>query len=175
MSKRAFSLIELMLVIVIVGIVYSLAISSFKPPDEEGVEALTLETLPGYLRRNFALSDAKLVCFEPCGKCGVMVDGEWMEEELDLFSSSKVKSYSLDLEGFAIEKEFAPHDMQDAYKKACFILHKRSNDSIESIVLENEGKFIYYKAGYAEAESYDSLALIQSEYQKTADIIRDEH
>ncbi|MBE0499617.1 MAG: type II secretion system protein [Campylobacterales bacterium] len=164
--KGAFSLIELMLVVVIIGIVYALALSSFKPPEKQGMELFTLYTLPDYLRENFALADAKIVCFEPCGKCNLMVNGAWQEEEIELFDSSNVKSYMLDLEGFALEKEFAPHDRENAYKKACFVLHKRPNGSIESIVLEKDKKFIYYKAGYEEAKEYETLAALQSEYKK---------
>lgn len=173
--RRAFSLIELMLVVVIIGIVYAMALSTFKPPEKKELETFSLTMLPQYLRQNFSLMDAKLVCFSPCGKCKMLVDGEWMEDEVDLFPSSDVKSYELDLEGFAIEKEFAPHDIKDAYRKACFILHKRPNDSISPLVLETEGKFLYYKAGYEEVERYDSLAAIQDQYQKVTNIIRDEH
>ena len=169
--KSAFSLIELMLVVVIIGIVYALALSSFKAPEKQGLELFTLHTLPEYLRQNYALSDAKIVCFEPCGKCNVMVDGALLEDEITLFESSEVKSYELDLQGYAVEKEFPPHDIQNANKKACFILHKRPNGAIASIVLKNEKKFIYYTAGYEKPKEYDNLAAIQNDYQKIANEI----
>lgn len=169
--KSAFSLIELMLVVVIIGIVYALALSSFKPPEKQGIDVFTLYTLPDYLRENFVLSDAKIVCFEPCGKCNLMVDGAWQEEEIELFDSSDVNSYTLDLEGFAQEKEFVPQDREDGYRKSCFVLHKRPNGSIEPIVLEKEKRFIYYKAGYEDAKEYESLATLQIEYQKIANEI----
>jgi len=175
MLRRAFSLIELMLVVVIIGIVYAMALSSFKPPDKKELESFSLKDLPKYLRENFPLSDAKLVCFKPCGKCSLLVDGEWKEDEVELFSNSDVKSYTLDLEGFAIEKEYVPYDITDAYRQSCFVLHKATNDAISPIILESDGSFIYYKAGYEEVKSYTSLAVIQDEYQKIANIIRDEH
>jgi len=165
---------EILIVVVIVGIVYAMLLSSAKPPDPKELEAFSLMTLPKYLRENFALQDAKLVCFEPCGKCNVLVDGEWQEEPVELFSSSDVRSYSLDTEGFAKQSEFAPHDIQDAYKQACFILHKRTNGSIDPIVLESGGEFIYYKAGYEDVESFSSLSSIQTQYQKTSNTIRNE-
>ena len=165
---------ELMLVVVIIGIVYAMALSSFKPPDNKDLESVSLMSLPKYLRENFALQDAKLVCFEPCGKCEVLVDGQWQEDKIELFTSSDVRSYTIDIEGFAAESEFAPHDIDDAYKQACFILHKRSNDSIEPIVLENEGSFIYYKAAYEEVEKYPTLSAIQTQYQQQSSTIRNE-
>ena len=172
-SRPAFSLIELMLVVVIIGIVYAMALSSFKAPEKEDIDSSSLRTLPQYLRKNFSLMDAKIVCFKPCGKCQLMVDGELNQDSIDLFSSSDVTSYALDVKGFAQEKEFVPHDITDGYTEACFILHKRANDSISPIVLESEGKFIYYRAGYEEVQEYDSLASIQAEYEKIVNIIRD--
>jgi len=172
MKKHAFSLMELMLVVVIIGVIYAMALSSLKPPTTKDIEAFSLLTLPKYLRENFALQDAKLVCFEPCGKCGVLVDGQWQEETIELFTSSDVHSYSLDVEGFAKASEFAPHDIEDGYKQACFILHKMSNDAIEPIILEENGRFIYYKAAYEEVKSYDTLTAIQGVYQKETNTIR---
>ena len=174
MLRSAFSLMELMLVVVIIGIVYAMALSSFKAPDTKDLDAVTLLTLPKYLRDNFALQDVKLVCFEPCGKCRLLVDDEWQEKELELFDSSDVTSYSLDIEGFAEESEFAPHDKEDSYKKACFILHKRVNNAIDPLVLQSEDRFIYYKAAYEEVKDYESLSAIQDEYKNAIDMIRNE-
>jgi len=174
MGRRAFSLMELMLVVLIVGIVYAMGLSSFKPPKTKELDTFTLMTLPKFLRDSYKLSDAKLVCFEPCGKCGVVVDGQWQEDEVDLFPSSEVKSYSLDTQGYANDLEFAPADMEDAYRQACFILHKHPNGAIDPIVLESEGRFIYYRAAYEEAQSYESLSAIQDEYQKQSSTIRNE-
>jgi hypothetical protein len=165
---------ELMLVVLIIGIVYAMALSSFKAPESKELDAFTLMTLPKFLRDSYKLSDAKLVCFEPCGKCSVIVDGQWQEDEVELFTSPDVKSYSLDTQGYANEIEFPPADIDDAYKKACFILHKYPNGSIEPIVLENEGRFIYYKAAYEEVQSYENLSSIQDEYQKQSSTIRNE-
>ncbi|MDF1881904.1 prepilin-type N-terminal cleavage/methylation domain-containing protein [Sulfurimonas sp. MAG313] len=170
--KKAFTLMELMLVVVIIGVVYAMALSSMKPPDIKELEAFSLMTLPKYLRNNYALSDAKIVCFSPCGKCGVLVDGQWLEDTIELFSSTDVRSYTLDTEGFANEAQFAPHDIEDAYRQACFILHKNTNGAIDPIVLENEEKFIYYKAAYEEPETFESLGLIQSLYQNELNTIR---
>jgi len=173
MIRKAFSLLELMLVIVIVGVIYTLALSTMKVPSPKDAETFTLATLPKYLRENFKLSDAKIICFEPCGKCSVLVDGEFLQEELSLFDKSNVKSYELSFEGYATEKEYIPYDKQDSYKQACFVLHKWPNGAIEEVVLESDDNFIYYKAGYEKTKSYKSLATLQDAYKKELDAIRD--
>jgi len=174
MLRSAFSLIELMLVVVIIGIVYAMALSSFKVPDSKDLDAVTLLSLPQYLRNNFALQDAKIVCFEPCGTCQVLVNDEWQEEELELFDSSDVRSYTLDIEGFAIESEFAPHDKKDAYKQACFILHKGVNDAIDPLILKTKDRYIYYKSAYETVNEYKTLTAIQDEYKDVIETIRSE-
>lgn len=163
---------ELIIVVVIIGVMYALGLSQMKAPKTEDIESFTLFTLPQYLRDNYRLSDAKIVCLEPCGKCSVLVDGAFLEKELELFESANVKSYELSLDGYATEKEYLPYDKQDTYKQACFVLHKGVNDSIEPVVLEVEGRFIYYKAGYEKAKSYKSLAILQDSYKKELDLIR---
>jgi len=173
MIRKAFSLLELMLVVVIVGVVYALALSTMKVPSKTDAEAFTLATLPKYLRENFKLSDAKIICFEPCGKCSVVVDGEFLDEELSLFDKSNVRSYELSYEGYGTEKEYLPYDVQDPYKQACFVLHKWSNGAIEEVVLESDDSFIYYKAGYDKPISYKSLAKLQDAYKQELDVIRD--
>ena len=175
MKKPAFSLLELMLVVVIVGIVYTLALSTMKASKKTDADAFTLKTLPKYLRENFKLSDVKILCFEPCGKCQVIVDDEPLEEEIMLFENADVKSYELSFEGYATQKEYLPYDKDDPYKQACFVLHKRVNDSIESVVLELDKEFIYYKAGYNKAEVYESLVSLQDAYKKELDEIRDNY
>jgi len=172
MMKKAFSLLELMLVVVIVGIVYALALSTMKVPDKKDAEAFSLETLPKYLRDNFKLSDAKIICFEPCGKCSVLVDGEFLEDELSLFDKSDVNSYELSYEGYGTEKEYLPYDENDPYKQACFVLHKWPNGAIEEVVLETNKRFIYYKAGFEKVQTYSSLAKLQDAYTKELNAIR---
>ena len=64
MKRRAFSLMELMLVVVIIGVVYAMSLSSLKPPEKKELEAFSLLTLPKYLRENFAFYTTCLCCFD---------------------------------------------------------------------------------------------------------------
>jgi len=166
---------ELILVVVIIGVMYALGLSKMHAPTIKDVESFTLADLPQYLRKNYRLSDAKIVCAEPCGSCQVIVDGQVLNENLELFESKNVKSYELSLDGYGTQKQYTPFDEKDPYKEACFILHKRVNDSIETVVLEVEGEFLYYKAGYEEVKSYKSLAALQDAYTKELDLIRDNY
>jgi prepilin-type N-terminal cleavage/methylation domain-containing protein len=172
--RKAFTLMELMLVVVIVGIIYAMALSTFKIPDVKDLDALSLQTLPKYMRETFPLMDAKMVCFEPCGECGFLVNGEWNEDKLELFNTTDVTAYRIDREGYTHEQEYAPHDVNDAYKKACFILHKRSNDSIEATILQVQKDFYYYRAAYEEVKHFDTLNSVEQFYQQRMARIEDE-
>ena len=163
-----------MIVVVIAGIAAAMALSSFKLPDGKTVEGLTLMTLPQYMRENFPLMDVKLVCFEPCGQCSFLVNGEWDGEPLDLFETNSVDAFSIDREGFTHEAEFAPHDIKDAYKEACFILHKRQNDAIDELALKVDEDVYFYKAAYEGVQGFDSLSALEQAYQKELRTIEDE-
>ena len=48
--KKAFSLIELLIVILIIGIIYTLSIGNFKKIKDSSEKKLTLKTLKEYLQ-----------------------------------------------------------------------------------------------------------------------------
>ena len=75
MQKKAFTLIELLLVVVIIGVVYGLVINSMKRINNKE-ENLNFETLPSYLESMFQQNHVALVCIDNCHKCALYVDHE---------------------------------------------------------------------------------------------------
>ncbi len=92
----AFSLIELILVILIVGIVYSLAIGGIERAAKapEG-EALTLQNLPEYLLRHQQRDHRFLACTDRCSRC-TLYAGERAVETTALIVSPAVRAYRFD-------------------------------------------------------------------------------
>jgi len=82
--KKAFSLIELLIVVLIVGIVYAMAISSFDNL-KKGKAKPTLLTLKSYLSKIEYKKDVRLVCLDSCESCLLIVDGEVKQELSEQF------------------------------------------------------------------------------------------
>ncbi|WP_373003682.1 prepilin-type N-terminal cleavage/methylation domain-containing protein [Sulfurimonas sp.] len=101
--KKAFSLIELIIVILIIGIVYTISVGNFEKVKDE-TEKLTLENLKEYLQGLPHEKSAELLCLYDCSKCKVLVDGEKFKE-LDDFLDKSVRSYRYDFSYGMVEVE----------------------------------------------------------------------
>ena len=73
--KKAFSLIELMIVIVIMGVIYTLSVQSFSNKSEES-KKVTLLNLKEYMQGLEHEKSVKLLCLDDCKSCDLFVDGE---------------------------------------------------------------------------------------------------
>ena len=89
--RKAFSLIELLIVIVIIGVVYTLAVGNFQKIGEASTK-VKLENLKGYLQKFPHAEKVKLLCLNDCSKCTVIADGE-VQATLDDFLDASVKVY----------------------------------------------------------------------------------
>ena len=72
--KKAFSLIELMIVIVIMGVIYTLSVTSFNQKSEE-LSKVTLLNLKEFMQNQKYEKNVKLLCLDDCKSCDVYVDG----------------------------------------------------------------------------------------------------
>ena len=101
--KKAFSLIELLIVILIIGIVYTISVGNFEKVKDES-KKLTLQNLKEYLQGLPHEKSAELLCLDDCSECKVLVDGEKFKE-LDDFLDKSVRSYRYDFSYGMVEVE----------------------------------------------------------------------
>lgn len=101
--KKAFSLIELLIVILIIGIVYTISVGNFKKVKDESVK-LTLENLKEYLQTLPYEKSAEILCLDDCSECNILVDGEKVKK-IDDFLDKSVKSYRYDFSYGMVEEE----------------------------------------------------------------------
>lgn len=73
--KKAFSLIELLVVVIIAGVVYTLAVGNFQNIKDEK-EKVTLQNLKEQLQKIPYKEKIELLCLNNCSDCDVFVDGK---------------------------------------------------------------------------------------------------
>lgn len=121
--KKAFSLIELMIVIVIIGVVYTLAIGNFQKIGEES-SRVTLETLKEYLQKFPHDESVKFLCLDACSGCDVFVDGEKqteLEGKFDKFLDKSVKVYRYNfLQGVFEQQKEVYFNKDNVEEDVCF-------------------------------------------------------
>jgi hypothetical protein len=85
--KKSFSLMELLIVVIIIGVVYSLVISKIKSPSYEKITP-SFKNLKFYLQSFSKDSKVSFVCPDSYEKCFIEVNDKKVKEEKAFFDDS---------------------------------------------------------------------------------------
>lgn len=139
MFKKAFSLIELLIVVLIVGIVYTLAISSFESL-KKGDSKPSLLNLKTYLSKVQYKNEIKLLCLDECESCLVLVDGELnqeLSEDFDDFLDSSVKTYFFNVNtGLQTKEDSVFFNSEGVAENICFSYSLDKKGVSDQIIVE---------------------------------------
>ena len=103
--KKAFSLIELLIVILIIGVVYTLSIGNFKKIEDKK-QKLSIENLKEYMQSFPHEKSVEFLCLDDCSGCDVLVDDEKVnEKEIEDFLDKSVRVYRYNFSLGMIELE----------------------------------------------------------------------
>ena len=159
MKRGAFSLIELLIVVLIVGVVYTLAISNFENV-KEGKTKPTLLNLKQKLDAIDARHLAKLICLDECKSCTVWIDAKENEDaskEFEDFLDEQVKMYRYDT-NFGLmslqEKVFFNDEGQD--EQICLSLSVDKNGVSEQVIVEYKDRFYDFTPYFKPPQVYSS-------------------
>lgn len=162
--KKAFSLIELLIVVMIVGVVYTLAISSFESLKKDDTKP-TLLNLKEYLMKIEHKREVKLLCLDSCESCLVFVDNEVnkeVSEKFDDFIDKDIKSYTYNVNT----------GLQEVAKSVFFNSENVSEDVCFSMRLDKKGVssqvVVEYKKNFYDFTTY---LIPTKKYASTQDFI----
>ena len=161
--KRAFTLIELILVVLIMGIVYMFAIGSLDKIKAKNEEKLpTLSNLKRFLLAKDFEKEARFVCFDDCSSCSVVLDGK-ESSSVSNFFDSEPKSYHYDptlgMEQIDPEPFFDANGVQ---KQVCFSYRIYKNGIGDQIAIEYHDKIYDYSDYFEDVKVYDSVNELQN-------------
>ena len=91
MKKHAFTLIELLIVIIIMGVIYTLAINNFSALSDKSAK-LTMKNLKEYLLSSQYDKSARLLCLDNCQECALYIDGN-KTKDIEKFLDAPVRTY----------------------------------------------------------------------------------
>ncbi|MBA3026564.1 MAG: type II secretion system protein [Sulfurimonas sp.] len=119
MKRAAFSLIELMIVVMIMGVVYSLSINGLQR-SAKGAENVTLMNLKNYMLSLEYEKNVRLLCLDECESCDILVDGV-KQETLEKFLDKSVKTYRYEfLQGVHEVKHELYFNQENVEEDVCF-------------------------------------------------------
>ena len=158
--RGAFSLIELMIVVMIIGIVYTLAIGNFQKIGESKTP-LTLKTLKEYLKEFKRENSVEFLCLDRCSSCDVFVDGEKVEDlkgSFDNFLDDSIEIYRYEYGIGAVELEpkiyFNEEGVED---EVCFSYSLDLNGVGEQVLVEFKDKAYDFTPYLSSTVEYNSL------------------
>ena len=158
LKRRGFSLVELLIVVVVMGIVYKFTLNSLSDIEQSQHQTkLNLLNLKKKLLQYDFENQARVVCYNDCFTCKVILDNK-KEIDIEPFLSQEVVLYSYDNElAEFVEKENEPYfNKENVEKQSCFSFRVFKNGSSEQLYVQSEGK-VYWLGDYFKIKVYDSL------------------
>jgi prepilin-type N-terminal cleavage/methylation domain-containing protein len=122
--RGAFSLIELLIVVVIIGLVYSLALPNFELLQRYKQTPVSLASLPEFLQNIPHEQSISFLCIDACKECFVLSDDARVKEydaAFKNFLTDDVALYTYDMAQGMQKKELGFY-FKDAYtsEELCF-------------------------------------------------------
>jgi prepilin-type N-terminal cleavage/methylation domain-containing protein len=170
--KKAFTLLELLIVVLIIGVVYSMAISKFQQVGKSDATNVTLANLKEYMQQFSHKKSVRFLCLDDCSSCDIFVD-DIKQEELkgvfDKFIDNSIKIYRYDFLLGALEQESESFfNVENTEERVCFS-YKINNKNIgEQLLVEYKDRVYDYTSYFEKTPIYDSLEDFREEKEKLA-------
>ena len=152
--RKGFSLIELLIVILILGIVYFMGFDGIElgKPQAKALSPLNLKSTI-VKTENFS-GQATLLCIKKCKECylrqGINSPFEPYESAIDL---KHIQAYSMDRQESLHLIEFGRY--QD--HKICLLMDFYNNGSSTQLILKDKKQVYFLPAYFGQAKAFDAL------------------
>ncbi len=144
LKRKAFTLFELMIVVVLIGITYALVLSNFNT--KKKVHILKVSQIKEALLPFW--SKGKRIDFyiyHNCQKAAIFINGTYQDElepDIKISEFDKIEVYKPDNRGEATRVEFTPIMIENRLQKVCFRYTLFPNGSNSNFILKK--KKLYY-------------------------------
>jgi len=166
MQKKAFTLIELLLVVVIIGVIYGLVIGSMKKMGNKE-ENLDFLSLPVFLKSLHQNNRVALTCIDNCRSCGLYIDGEKVRDIPPFMRDERRLSFwRFDANLGAQELRFTPlFDEDNREFDVCFNFEIFEDGSSSEMIVETKKYSYDYRGLTQKVAQYDSLQELEESRQ----------
>lgn len=167
-DRRAFSLLELLIVILIISFAYMLVFSSMKTTQEKP-KALQISNIKSTLaKQGYDHIDMELFCIAKSNSCYIYRDGD-SEKYKEEVSMGELTAYRLDDRNDLQKIDFGRID--DHHISLRFKLHH--NGSSSQLILKNATGIYYLPAFFGEPTKTDSIESAKELWLASRDHLRD--
>ncbi len=153
-NRKAFSLIELLIVILIISLVYFLGFSNIEKSSNKPKALTPLNLKSTIVKSDIFQGEGSLVCIDKCRSCYIRKDinspFEAYENGIDL---KNIEAYTLDARDSLQKIEYGRY--QD--EKICLVLQFYRNGSSTQIILKQDDNVYFLPAFFGETQKVGSI------------------
>lgn len=151
--RKAFSLIELLIVILIISIVYFLGFEGAEW-DKPKPKALTPINIKATIENSeFSNVNATLLCTKKCKTCYMRFGTSDFKAYPSPIDLSNTTAYTIDSHEAVVPIEYGRYKDE----KICLVMHFYRNGSSTQIILENERGAYFLPAFFGEPQAFTSI------------------
>jgi len=172
--KKAFSLIELLIVIVIIGVVYTLAVSKLRSVGSEDARVPTLQNLKTYLMAlQTGHKNVRFLCLDDCSECALYKDGTKIKTFKNFFDAP-VERYRYDfLQGVAAIDNEVYFDAKGHEESVCFSLSLDAKGVADQEIVVYKDKAYDFSSYFTPIKAYGSLEeLLDEKTKQTEEVMQ---
>jgi prepilin-type N-terminal cleavage/methylation domain-containing protein len=144
LKRKAFTLFELMIVVVIIGVIYALVLSNFNT--KKSVHILKISDIKeGLLPFWTKGKQIDFYLYDQCQKSAIFINDTYQEElepDIKLSEFSNIEVFKPDYRGESQKVEFTPIMIDKKLQKVCFHYTLYPNGSNSSFILKKQK--LYY-------------------------------
>ena len=176
MKNKAFTLIELLIVVIIIGVVYTLAVTNFQKVGNKA-QHITLQNLKPYLQTFPHKESVKFLCLDDCSSCFILVDGkkvDGLEGLFDDFLDENIEVYRYDFSsGFQELEKDIYFNKEEIEENVCFSYDINREGIGKQIVVKFREKVYDYTAISPLSPIYNTLDdVIQHKDNQRQEVLR---
>ncbi len=167
-SRRAFSLLELLLVIFIISLVYFLGFSGFEKEKKRMPVLTPLKLKEAVTQSPLFKGKGTLICIDGCRSCYFREDiASPFEAYPGKTKFSHLKAYSLDANNALTQLEYGRYQDQ----KICLEVNFYPNGSSTPLILQDDNGVYFLPAFFGKAKKTASLEEAKALWLKNSDVL----
>jgi prepilin-type N-terminal cleavage/methylation domain-containing protein len=145
-NKRAFTLFELLLVVVLIAVIYGIFVHKLSRTSETAnLDKLSLSNLKKELSNLPFYDKAELICLEPCESCEIYLDDKPIKQEVISLFKVSPNVYKNNRFGQMEHVRFMPIAIKEnELRDVCFRYTLYRNGSGSHIAVEHNSKYYLF-------------------------------
>lgn len=155
--RHAFSLIELMVVVVIAGAIYGIAVNGIRDVSQVQRSSVSLEQIDNYMKPFHKQNHLALICTDRCRECTLYADGR-MLQDVAPFVDTTAEYYRFDYFTGADAFDWPPfYPEHGQEKEVCFRYDLFPDGSKTEMMVLYKERLIDFSGYFGKTVSYPSL------------------